>query len=65
MMITLIPSESSRIVWAGEGAREVLKNGFQTDIHETDPDVLLNGIVSRKQQFLPAVVEGISALSQT
>ena len=65
MMITLIPSESSRVIWEGESAKEVIKTGFQTDVDEEKRDVLLNGIVSRKQQFLPAVVEGISALSQS
>ena len=65
MMITLIPSESSRVIWAGESAKEVIKTGFQTEVDEERADVLLNGIVSRKQQFLPAVVEGISALSQS
>ena len=65
MMITLIPSESSRVIWSGESAKEVIKTGFQTDVDEEKRDVLLNGIVSRKQQFLPAVVEGISALSQS
>lgn len=63
-MVTLIPSESSGVIWAGEGAKEVMKSGFQTDISENDERVFLSGIVSRKQQFLPAVVEGISVLSQ-
>jgi manganese-dependent inorganic pyrophosphatase len=63
-MVTLIPSESSVVIWAGEGAKEVVKSGFQADISEGDERVFLSGIVSRKQQFLPAVVEGISVLSQ-
>ncbi|MBP3265594.1 MAG: putative manganese-dependent inorganic diphosphatase [Lachnospiraceae bacterium] len=63
-MVTLIPSESSVVVWAGEGAKEVVKSGFQADISDGDERVFLSGIVSRKQQFLPAVVEGISVLSQ-
>ena len=63
-MVTLIPSESSVVIWAGEGAKEVVKSGFQADISDGDERVFLSGIVSRKQQFLPAVVEGISVLSQ-
>ncbi len=63
-LVTLIPSESSGVIWAGEGAKEVMKSGFQTDISEGEERVFLSGIVSRKQQFLPAVVEGISVLSQ-
>jgi manganese-dependent inorganic pyrophosphatase len=62
-MVTLIPSESSGVIWAGEGAKEVLKAGFQTDIPEGEERAFLRGVVSRKQQFLPAVVEGISVVS--
>ena len=61
-LVTLIPSESSRIIWAGESADEVLKAGFQTDIPADGSGLFLRGIVSRKQQFLPAIVEGISVL---
>ena len=61
-MVTLIPSESSRIIWAGESADEVLKAGFQTDVPSDGSGLFLRGVVSRKQQFLPAIVEGISVL---
>lgn len=61
-MVTLIPSESSRIIWAGEYADEVLKAGFQTEIPADGSGLFLRGVVSRKQQFLPAIVEGISVI---
>ena len=61
-MVTLIPSESSRVRWSGESAEEVLKAGFQTDIPLDGSGLFLRGVVSRKQQFLPAIVEGISML---
>ena len=61
-MVTLIPSESSKVIWVGENSEEVLKNGFQADIPEDGSSLYLRGIVSRKQQFLPAIVEGISAI---
>ena len=61
-MVTLIPSESSRVLWSGESAEEVLKAGFQTDIPSDGSGLFLRGVVSRKQQFLPAIVEGISML---
>ena len=62
-LATLIPSESSKVIWAGDGSKEVLINGFQTSIDDDAKDVYLKGIVSRKQQFLPALVEGISSIS--
>ena len=61
-MVTLIPSESSRVLWSGDSAEEVLKAGFQTDIPSDGRGLFLRGVVSRKQQFLPAIVEGISML---
>ena len=61
-MVTLIPSESSRVIWAGEFADEVLRAGFQTDVPADGSGLFLRGIVSRKQQFLPAIVEGISVI---
>lgn len=62
-LATLIPSESSKVIWAGEGARDVISHGFQAQIPADAKDVYLKGVVSRKQQFLPALVEGISAIT--
>ena len=61
-MVTLIPSESSRVIWAGENAAEVIRAGFQTELPDDGEALYLRGVVSRKQQFLPAIVEGISNL---
>ena len=54
LMITDIINESSTVVCAGEGAIELMTNGFEV---EADGDaVYLPGVVSRKKQMVPAIM---------
>lgn len=54
-MLTNILRESSEIVFAGTKAGSILENGFGVSAGEQS--VLLNGVVSRKKQLLPIIVE--------
>ena len=54
LMITDIINESSTVVCAGEGAIELMTNGFEV---KADGDaVYLPGVVSRKKQMVPAIM---------
>lgn len=58
-MLTNIMKESSEIVFAGRNAGELLKDAFNAEPGETS--VMLDGIVSRKKQFLPTIIEAMEA----
>jgi len=58
-MLTNIMRESSEIVFAGKNAAELLGGAFNADIESAS--VVLDGIVSRKKQFLPAIIEAMEA----
>ena len=48
--------ETSYVMYSGKNAAAILKNAFNLDSVE-DGYTVLSGIVSRKKQFLPAIVE--------
>ena len=50
-MLTNTPDQSSRVLFAGEEAAELLANAFQQPVGKQYVD--LPGVVSRKKQFLP------------
>ncbi len=57
-MLTNILKESSEVVCIGEKAASILENSF--GVKETkNSSVNLEGVVSRKKQLLPAVVEAV------
>ena len=56
LLITDVMKETSYVMYAGKNAVTVLKNAFNLD-NISDKYVALPGVVSRKKQFLPAVVE--------
>ena len=57
-MLTNILTESSEVVCIGEKAAAILENSF--GVKETkNSSVNLEGVVSRKKQLLPAVVEAV------
>lgn len=58
-MLTNIINESTEVIYAGNGAAELLQESFNV---ETDNDsALLAGVVSRKKQFIPALLETINS----
>ena len=58
-LLTDIRAESSRLVFAGENAAEAASAAFGIDASQ---GVLLDGVVSRKKQFIPAVLGAIDDL---
>jgi manganese-dependent inorganic pyrophosphatase len=59
-LITDIREQSSYVFCSGDGAEELLSYGFNI----TDPEnIRLEGVVSRKKQFIPAVLEALLAQS--
>ena len=58
-LLTDIIKESSEVLFVGKDAGTVLEYAFSCTIEEGGISVVLPGIVSRKKQFLPAIVEMI------
>ncbi len=52
-MLTDVMEESSDILWAGQGARELLTETFRLS---GGRDIHLDGVVSRKKQMVPAIM---------
>lgn len=58
VMLTDILEESSRIIYEGHDAEEILQEAF--DKKGSDSGVLLEGIVSRKKQLIPALMNAMA-----
>lgn len=57
-LVTNIIDQSSEILYAGKDAAELLENSFHCKVEPGQP-VLLNGVVSRKKQFIPALLNSL------
>lgn len=62
IMLTNIVMEQSEILCAGEGARRALEMAFR-DADEEQGEVLLQGVVSRKKQFIPELIRAMQETS--
>ena len=58
-MLTNIISESTEVIFAGNGAAELLEESF--DIKTENDSAMLVGVVSRKKQFIPSILETINS----
>ncbi len=58
-MLTSIQDQSSRMIYAGEGAREALESGFDVTQNADEEGILLKDVVSRKKQLVPALMETV------
>lgn len=58
LLITDVMKEMSYVMYAGKNAAVVLKNAFSLD-NVSNIYAALPGVVSRKKQFLPAIVEAL------
>lgn len=58
-MLTNIIRESTEVLYIGNGAESLLENAFHVKAKEKG--FLLAGVVSRKKQMIPAVVEAINS----
>ena len=53
-MLTDIQKESSILLYDGEGARHLTEEAFE--VEEAGESVFLSGVISRKKQLIPALV---------
>ena len=58
-MLTNILEESTKLLFSGEKAEELIKHAFGI---EGDEPILLSGVVSRKKQLVPALLNDIQLL---
>ena len=57
VLLTDILAESSEVLYAGEDAGSILNAAFGRDgAHAADGSVMLDGVVSRKKQFIPPLI---------
>ena len=61
MLLTDVPKEESVVICTGRYAAEVLSNGFESQ-PAADGSWTLPGVVSRKKQFLPALMTAYQEL---
>lgn len=61
VMLTNIPTNATVVVFAGANAEHIMEEAFGFDC-EKDGIKLLQGIVSRKKQFLPAIMQAYHRL---
>lgn len=61
MLLTDVPKEESVVICAGRYAAEVLSNGFESR-PAADGSWTLPGVVSRKKQFIPAMMSAYQEL---
>ena len=61
MLLTDVPKEESVVICNGRYAAEVLSDGFETQPAE-DGSFTLPGVVSRKKQFIPAMMSAYQEL---
>ena len=61
MLLTDVPKEESVVICNGRYAAEVLSEGFDTQ-PAADGSFTLPGVVSRKKQFIPALMSAYQEL---
>ena len=59
-MLTNIISESTEVLFVGNNADTLLEEAFGMKIENSS--LILNGVVSRKKQFIPPLIESINEL---
>ena len=59
-MLTNVIDSTSQIIYAGKDAQDVLKLAFDTK--SSDDSVILDGVVSRKKQFIPAIINALQQM---
>ncbi len=57
-MLTNILNQSTEVIYKGKNAKEVIENGFS--VQAENGSAILPGIVSRKKQFIPAMLHVLS-----
>lgn len=58
-MLTSVMDQTTEVIWAGAEAEDTLKRGFGTE--PEGGSVLLPNVVSRKKQFIPALLKAFAS----
>ena len=61
MLLTDVPKEESVVICTGRHADEMLRSGFEKEPEE-DGSWVLPGVISRKKQFIPALMSAYQEL---
>ncbi len=61
VLLTDVPKSTSSVIFAGHHAKQALEEGFDVAVDE-DGVALLEGVVSRKKQFLPLLMAAYQKL---
>jgi manganese-dependent inorganic pyrophosphatase len=61
MLLTDVPKKESVVICTGRHAAEMLKSGFEQQ-QEADGSFILPGVVSRKKQFIPKLMDAYQEL---
>lgn len=56
-MLTNIINESTELIYIGNSSKELIENAFH--VKEIENSIILQGVVSRKKQLIPAIVASI------
>lgn len=56
VLLTDILEESTRLIWRGDNARDIVERAFSVHGTEETDSLYLKGVVSRKKQFIPSIM---------
>ena len=60
-MLTSVQEQSSKVLFCGEGAEQLIGTAFRCE-RDTDGSVVLPGVVSRKKQMIPAMLDTLAQM---
>ena len=63
VMLTDILEESSRVIFEGHDAGRILADAFERE--ENENGILLEGIISRKKQLIPTLMNAMAEKSDS
>lgn len=61
LLLTNIMSQSSEVFYYGKNSKDTVINAFGDDT-ASDDSLIVHGLVSRKKQFIPAVMTALQAM---
>lgn len=60
-MLTSVKEQSSRVLYCGNGAEQLIGTAFRCE-READGSLILPGVVSRKKQLIPAMLDALQQM---
>ena len=59
VMLTNIREENTELIYVGANARRIAERAFHASVSDTTDSLYLKGVVSRKKQFIPALMSAM------